>query len=136
MALPPPIIWRRPASAAASFRYAATALSAGSIRQQFSTAVNVEISLFGIGFLRSVGERLAVEEERPEIALREGGYLFLATAAGAPTLRRNHALQTRLGGDILHLDGQALAGRFPYLATEGITAGCWGRTGEGWFDGY
>lgn len=119
-----------------SFRYAATALSAGSIRQQFSTAVNIEISLFGIEFLRSAGDRLAVEDDRPEIALREGGYLFLATAAGAPTLRRNHALQTGLGADVLHLDRPALAERFPYIATEGIAAGCWGRSGEGWFDGY
>ena len=36
-------------------------LSCGSIRQQFSTAVNIEISLFGIAFLRQVGELLAVD---------------------------------------------------------------------------
>lgn len=119
-----------------SFRYAATALSAGSIRQQFSTAINIEISLFGIKFLRHVGELLAVQGEQPEIALREGGYLFLATEAGAPTLQRNHALQTRFGADILHLDPPALSEHFPYVATEGIAAGCWGRSGEGWFDGY
>ena len=29
-----------------------------------------------------------------------------------------------------------LKARFPYLSTDGIAAGCWGRTGEGWFDGY
>jgi len=119
-----------------SFRFAATALSAGSIRQQFSTAINIEISLYGIEFLRSVGDRLAVDGERPDVALREGGYLFLATASGAATLSRNHALQTRLGADILHLDTPALAERFPYIATGDIAAGCWGRTGEGWFDGY
>src|SRR5205085_502571 len=119
-----------------SFRYAATALSAGSIRQQFSTPINIEISLFGISFLRDIGKLLAVDGERPEIALREGGYLFLASEAGAPTLARNHALQARLGADILHLDRAALAERFPYVATDGIAAGCWGRSGEGWFDGY
>jgi FAD-dependent oxidoreductase domain-containing protein 1 len=119
-----------------SFRYAATALSAGSIRQQFSTAINIEISLFGIEFLRSVGDRLAVDGERPEIALRERGYLFLATETGATTLSRNYALQTRLGADVLHLDRPGLAERFPYIATGDIGAGGWGRTGEGWFDGY
>jgi glycine/D-amino acid oxidase-like deaminating enzyme len=119
-----------------TFSHAATALSAGSIRQQFSTAINIEISLFGIEFLRQVGEALAVDGERPDIGLHEGGYLFLATAAGAATLRRNHALQTRLGADILHLDRPQLADRFPYVATDEIAAGCWGRTREGWFDGY
>ena len=119
-----------------TFRFAATALSAGSIRQQFSTAINIAISLFGIAFLRTVGDRLEVDGERPEIGLKEGGYLFLATAAGAATLAANHALQVGLGADIAHLDPVGLRATFPWLATEGIAAGCFGRSGEGWFDGY
>ncbi len=119
-----------------SFAFAATALSAGSIRQQFSSAINIAISLHGIDFLRSVGERLEVDGERPDIGLTEGGYLFLATEAGAATLARNHALQTVMGADILHLDPAGLAERFAYVATDGIKAGAWGRSGEGWFDGY
>jgi glycine/D-amino acid oxidase-like deaminating enzyme len=119
-----------------SFQFAATALSAGSVRQQFSSAINIAISLYGIDFLRKAGQRLEVDGEQPDIGLTEGGYLFLATATGAATLTRNHALQTELGADILHLDRAALEARFPYLATEGIAAGAWGRSGEGWFDGY
>ncbi len=119
-----------------TFQFAATSLSAGSIRQQFSTPTNIAISLFGIDFLRAVGERLEVDGERPDISLREGGYLFLATDEGARTLARNHALQTDMGADILHLDPAGLLTRFPYLATDGIAAGAWGRSGEGWFDGY
>ncbi|CAN5338518.1 FAD-binding oxidoreductase [soil metagenome] len=119
-----------------TFQFAATALSAGSIRQQFSSAINIAISLHGIDFLRKIGERLAVDDERPDVGLREGGYLFLASAAGGETLARNHALQTAMGADILHLDGAGLAARFPYVAQEGIVAGAWGRSGEGWFDGY
>jgi glycine/D-amino acid oxidase-like deaminating enzyme len=119
-----------------SFRQAATALSAGSIRQQFSTAINIEISLHGIAFLREIGERLAVDGEAPDVALREGGYLFLASDAGAATLASNHALQAALGADILHLGAEALAARFPWLSTDGIAAGAWGRSGEGWFDGF
>ena len=119
-----------------SFCFAATTLSCGSIRQQFSTPVNIAVSLYGIEFLRLVGERLAVDAERPDVALREGGYLFLATPGGAATLARNHAVQTRLGADILHLDAERLAAQFPWLSTEGIAAGAWGRTGEGWFDGF
>src|SRR5665213_949311 len=120
-----------------TFQTAATALSAGSIRQQFSTAVNVEISLFGIKFLRAIGDILAVDSDRPDIALHEGGYLFLATpGAGAAALADNHALQASLGADILHLDRVGLTERFPYLATSDLAAGCFGRSGEGWFDGY
>jgi glycine/D-amino acid oxidase-like deaminating enzyme len=119
-----------------TFQRAATALSAGSIRQQFSTAINIEISLFGIRFLRDIGTILQVEGDRPSIGLSEGGYLFLATEAGAATLAGNHALQRKLGADIDHLDPAGLKARFPWLSTEGIAAGCHGNSGEGWFDGY
>jgi len=119
-----------------TFQFAATALSAGSVRQQFSSRVNIAISLYGIDFLRTVGERLAVNGERPDIGLKEGGYLFLATDGGTATLKRNHALQVNLGADILHLDRSELTARLPYVATDGIAAAAWGRSGEGWFDGY
>lgn len=119
-----------------TYERAATALSAGSIRQQFSSAVNVEVSLHGIAFLRSIGERLAVDGDRPDIGLHEGGYLFLATDAGREVLAGNHALQTALGADIAWFDAAELPARFPWLAVHDLAAGCWGRTGEGWFDGY
>ena len=119
-----------------TFARAATALSAGSIRQQFSTPVNVAISLYGIGFLRNVGTLLSVDGDKPDVDLHEGGYLFLASEAGAGTLAANHALQVSLGADIVLLDPAALARRFPYIAREGIAAGAWGQSGEGWFDGY
>ncbi len=32
------------------------------------------------------------------------------------------------------MDAPALAHRFPWLATDGVTAGAFGRSGEGWFD--
>ena len=119
-----------------SFVRAATALSCGGIRQQFSTPVNVSLSLYGIDFLRRAGDLLEVDGDRPDVGLVEGGYLFLATEPGAETLRENHALQTALGADIVHLDAAALAARFPWLSTEGLAAGCFGQSGEGWFDGY
>jgi glycine/D-amino acid oxidase-like deaminating enzyme len=119
-----------------SYQRCASALSAASIRQQFSSKINIAISLYGIAFLRDIGTHLAVDEERPEISLREGGYLFLATKNGAGVLRENYALQTQLGADILLLPPDQLRDRFPWLNTDGLALGSWGRTGEGWFDGY
>ncbi len=119
-----------------SFATAASALSAASIRQQFSDPTNIAISLYGIRFLREIGERLAVEGSRPAVSLVEGGYLFLASAAGKPVLEANHALQTSLGADVALLDPDALAARFPFLALDDIAAGSYGLTGEGWFDGW
>jgi glycine/D-amino acid oxidase-like deaminating enzyme len=119
-----------------SYQYCASALSAASIRQQYSTPINVAISLYGIAFLRSIGERLAVDGEKPEIGLNEGGYLFVATPEGRPILEENHRVQVANGADILFLEPDGLLARFPWLNVEDLAAGTWGRTGEGWFDGY
>lgn len=119
-----------------TYELSASALSAASIRQQYSSAVNIRISLYGIQFLRSIGERLAVDGERPEIGLREGGYLYCATEAGAAILAENHALQTAEGADILYMDPSSLKARFPWLNVEDLKAGTWGHSGEGWFDGW
>ncbi|PWR18858.1 NAD(P)/FAD-dependent oxidoreductase [Zavarzinia compransoris] len=119
-----------------SYQFCASALSAASIRQQYSTEINVRISLYGIRFLRAVGEILAVDGEAPEIGLHEGGYLFLASAAGRPVLEANHRLQAGLGADIALLGPEGLRARFPWLNTEGLALGSLGVSGEGWFDGY
>jgi glycine/D-amino acid oxidase-like deaminating enzyme len=119
-----------------TYARSSSALSAASIRQQFSTPLSIQMSLFGIEFLRSIGERLEVDGTQPSIDLHEGGYLFLATPAGEATLRENHALQKRLGADISLLDTSALQARFAWLNTDDLVAGAYGESGEGWFDGY
>ncbi|WP_250453404.1 FAD-binding oxidoreductase [Caballeronia sp. ATUFL_M2_KS44] len=119
-----------------TYARSSSALSAASIRQQFSTPLSVRMSLYGIDFLRTLGERLEVNGERPSIDLHEGGYLFLATPRGEATLRENHSMQRELGADITLLDAAGLRTRFPWLNTDDLAAGAFGESGEGWFDGY
>lgn len=119
-----------------SYRYASSALSASAIRQQFSTPVNIEISRFGLDFLRHLGEYLAVGDERPGVGLSEPGYLFLATAAGVPVLEQNHRVQREHGVDVALLTPAGVAARFPWMNVQGIAAASLGLSGEGWFDGY
>jgi glycine/D-amino acid oxidase-like deaminating enzyme len=114
-----------------SYARAATALSASSIRRQFSTAINVRVSGYGVDLLRDAPARLGIDA-----SFREEGYLFLATEAGRATLAANHAVQIAEGADVVWLDPPLLGSRFPWLKTDGIAAGTWGRTGEGWFDGF
>lgn len=54
-----------------SYAKAASALSASSIRQQFSSAINIEVSLHGIDFLRKGREILAVDGDAPDLTVRE-----------------------------------------------------------------
>ncbi|SFU24884.1 NAD(P)/FAD-dependent oxidoreductase [Paraburkholderia aspalathi] len=119
-----------------TYAKSSSALSAASIRQQFSTPLSIQMSLYGIEFLRDIGNRLEVDGNQPSIDLHEGGYLFLATPAGAVTLRENHALQKSLGADINLMGQDGLRAKFPWLNVEDLVSGAYGESGEGWFDGY
>ena len=119
-----------------TYARASSALSASSIRQQFSTPLNIHLSRFGIGFLRHVRELLSVEGEPPvELGLREPGYLFLASAAGEGILRDNHAIQRREDCAVELLSPDMLKARFPWMDTDGVVLASHGVANEGWFDG-
>lgn len=116
-----------------SYAQAATTRSWGGFRQQFSTPENVRMSQFGAAFFRQAGEALAVGDERPDLGMRQQGYLFLASPAGAEQLEANVRLQRELGAEIELLDPAALAARFPWLSLDGLAAGAFGAE-EGWLD--
>lgn len=115
---------------------ASSALSASSIRQQFSSPVNIAISQYGINFLREIERHLAVDGETPDLALTERGYLYLATPAGESILRENHEIQKQHNVDAALLDPAALKAGFPWLSVDDLALGSLGLSGEGWFDGY
>ena len=115
------------------FTYSATTLSCASIRQQFSIPENIRLSQFTLALFRRLKHEFG---EDADIGFREGGYLILAGEGGLPILRQNHAIQIAEGTDIVLEDADALKRRFAWLSTEGISAGAFGRSGEGWFDAH
>jgi FAD-dependent oxidoreductase domain-containing protein 1 len=115
------IIERDPA-----FRRASSALSAASIRQQFSTPENIRMSRFSFDWLRAT----------VDIGLYESGYLYLAPPGGVAVLEANRAVQEAEGVDAILLAPGELAARFPWLSIDGIALASLGLSGEGWFDGY
>ena len=67
-----------------TYAQSATALSVASVRQQFSNPINVEISRFGVDFIREFGDRIGPSGGVPSLGLKENGYLYLAgTPEGA-----------------------------------------------------
>jgi sarcosine oxidase len=119
-----------------SYAASATALSVGSVRQQFSTPENIRMSRFGADFVARIGEHLAVEGEAPDVGWHDGAYLFLATARGRAVLESNHAVQRENGAVNALLSAAELAERFPWLRTEDLAAGSLGLEHEGWLDPY
>lgn len=119
-----------------SYRQASSALSLGSIRQQFTTPVNVEMSRFGLAFIREAAQILAASMTPPDLQFVERGYLFLGRAADAPALVAAHEVQQALdvASELIH--GEAIAGRFPWLRTDDLAVASLGTANEGWFDGY
>lgn len=119
-----------------TYARSATALSAASIRHQFSTPENIRLSQFGSSFLKSVGQHLSVDGEAPAIGFKERGYLFLATAQGLGILQSNHLTQCAEKVDVSLLTPAQLQSRFPWLNVDDLSAGSLGNTGEGWLDAY
>lgn len=110
---------------------ASTARSAGGLRQQFSTPENIAMSQFTLSLIRGLEATFGAGAD---VGFREQGYLLLATAEGQALLARNVALQRAHAADIRLLETAALTSRFGWLATDGIAAGAFGASGEGWFD--
>jgi glycine/D-amino acid oxidase-like deaminating enzyme len=117
------------------FAQASSQRSASSIRQQFSSPVNIRMSQFGLAFLREAPDRLEVDGDRPELGLQTHGYLYLATPPQADALRAQNVVQRAHDAPIELLDPTALSARFPWLATGDLALGALGAGAEGWFDG-
>ncbi|MBX9454146.1 MAG: FAD-binding oxidoreductase [Mesorhizobium sp.] len=115
------------------FTCSATTLSAASIRQQFSIAENIRLSRFTLGLFRELKKHFG---DDADIGFREKGYLILAGPEGGSILEANHAVQLAEGADIVLEDAETLQKRFAWLSGEGLSAGAYGRSGEGWFDAH
>ncbi len=118
-----------------TFAQASTALSVASIRQQFTTEVNVNISRFGIDFIRNFDERLGGLGQVSSLGLKENGYLFLSsTSEGAAALAGVAAMQRGQGASTELWSPDQVKARFPWLETGDLTAATFGPRDEGWFD--
>jgi FAD-dependent oxidoreductase domain-containing protein 1 len=119
-----------------SYARASSALSASSIRQQFSTPACIRMSQFGFEFLKNVDDHLGMEGEPADISLVERGYLYLANAAQMKGLKAAIDVQSAHQVQVLSLGISELSIRFPWLNSTGLECGALGASGEGWFDGY
>lgn len=107
----------------------ATGKCAGGIRYQFSTEINIRLSLLSLPML----ERFEAELGQA-IDLRWPGYLFLLdNAHDLAVFQANVALQNRLGIPSRLLTPAEVAERAPLLNLEGVIAGAW-HEGDGLAD--
>jgi glycine/D-amino acid oxidase-like deaminating enzyme len=116
-----------------TYGFSCTARSAGGLRQQFSTPQNIALSLFGLNLVRNLEKEFGAGAD---VGFREQGYLILASSGGVAVLEENHRIQMANGADNILLDAKGLKEHFPWIETDGLARGCFGRSGEGWLDPY
>jgi sarcosine oxidase subunit beta len=109
-----------------------TGKSMGGVRAQFSTPVNIQMSLYSIPFYASFEERLG----HPS-GYRPQGYLFCATEEKHMAyLRTNHAKQVAMGLKAVRLiSGDEIRRMFPQLRGDDIVGGSFCPT-DGFVDPY
>lgn len=109
-----------------------TGKSMGGVRAQFSTPVNIQMSLYSIPFYATFEERLG----HPS-GYRPQGYLFLATSeAHLKYLRTNYELQVKLGlKDVRLLEAEEIAGLYPQLRSDDVVGGSF-CSSDGFVDPY
>ena len=104
-----------------------TGRSAGGIRQQFATDLNIRLSLESVRMFERMPEELAVDP-----GFRKVGYLFLAsTEAELALFRQNVTLQQRHGVPVQMVGPDDIRRLVPFVQLDGILGGTYCPT-----DGY
>jgi FAD-dependent oxidoreductase domain-containing protein 1 len=118
-----------------TYEFSSTALSAGGVRQQFSTGVNIRISNYSIDFYEKFDEIMAVDGERAHSEFRQRGYLFLANERNWPLIENHHHFQKSMGAAVELLSIEEALKIVPHLNPEGLVGASFGRKG-GYLDPY
>ena len=94
-----------------------TGRSAGGIRAQFTTEINIKLSLYSIAFYERFRETLGQDAEFHQV-----GYLFLGTsAAHLAHFRERVAFQKKFGVEVSLLTPEEVASGWPFLKTDDVT---------------
>ena len=98
-----------------------TGRSAGGIRAQFTTEINIKLSLYSIAFYERFRETLGADAEFHQV-----GYLFLGTTPQhLAHFRERVAFQKKFGVEVSLLTPGEVASRWPFLRHDDVTGATW-----------
>src|SRR5690625_2161295 len=118
------------------YEFASTPISAGGIRQLFTTAVNVQMGKYAGEKYSTFPEDIAISNDKAEIDFRQNGYLFLGKdEQGMAHLEKQAKLQHgyNINSEILH--NEELLKVIPELNLDDIVGGLYSGE-DGYLDPY
>ncbi|MFQ1700171.1 NAD(P)/FAD-dependent oxidoreductase [Loktanella agnita] len=119
-----------------SYEWAATSHTNSCMRQQFSAAINVQISQFGADYVKNFRDYMGGDPRIPPLRFHSFGYMYLANNTDfAATLRRNQQVQAQCGAGTQHMATAEIAAAYPFYNLDDIIAGNHNLVDEGYFDG-
>ena len=101
-----------------TYQYSSTVLSDGNSRVQFNVKENIQISQYALDVLETFAEDMAVNGEKPDVAFRRQGNLFLTDETGREEVEAGLALQQSLGCRVAWLTPTQAREIYPLLGED------------------
>lgn len=114
-----------------TYARAATPMSMGGIRQQYSAPCNIALARYGVEFYERFDEVMAGAWGKPQAHFQPRGYLVLLHAQNQAVLRERYTKQRQLGVEVELLTPADLRQLIPHLCVDDLSGGIYGRR-----DGY
>ena len=116
-----------------TYEFASTLRASGGCRVQFTGTENIDMSLFGLAFIRDFDSAMSTLDHSAHADWVEGGYLFIVPPERMDGLEATAELQRSRGATVAILSPRELAERFPSINTADLGGGAL-TPHDGWCD--
>jgi FAD-dependent oxidoreductase domain-containing protein 1 len=116
-----------------SYEYASTLRASGGCRVQFTGPENIDMSLFGISFIRDFTATMSTPASEAHADWVEGGYLFIVPPDQMRGLEATAEVQRARGADVRILSPEDLKLHFPSINVDDLGGGAY-TPHDGWCD--
>jgi len=110
----------------ATYEKASTPLSDGNTRIQFNIKENIQISQFGLEVLARFSQEMEVDGQKPDVAFRQQGNLFVLDEASRAESYEGMLLQKSLGCEVHWLMPEEVQQHYPLYNLKDCVAGTFG----------
>ncbi|BCS26299.1 NAD(P)/FAD-dependent oxidoreductase [Aspergillus puulaauensis] len=122
-----------------SLEYSATKASNNCMRQQFATAINVQIARYAADFVKRFGAEFPPDPRDVPFtpSIRDFGYLYLSDSEKfTDVLKKDQELQASLGAGTKIISKREIKDKYPFLYTDDLDSASLNLVDEGAFNAW